>query len=94
MNSTVSLINGFRMFTLTSWKKEKRKEGGREGGKEERETKTGREEDRQRKRPFTDSCFISQNDSIPQEDFTPEVYRVFLNNLCPRPEIDNIFSEL
>lgn len=40
------------------------------------------------------SYFIPQNDSIPQEDFTPEVYRVFLNNLCPRPEIDNIFSEL
>uniref|UniRef100_A0A8C9P901 1-phosphatidylinositol 4,5-bisphosphate phosphodiesterase n=1 Tax=Spermophilus dauricus TaxID=99837 RepID=A0A8C9P901_SPEDA len=34
-----------------------------------------------------------KNDSIPQEDFTPDVYRVFLNNLCPRPEIDNIFSE-
>lgn len=37
---------------------------------------------------------ISQNDSIPQDDFTPDVYRVFLNNLCPRPEIDHIFSEL
>jgi len=37
---------------------------------------------------------ILQNDSIPQDDFTPDVYRVFLNNLCPRPEIDHIFSEL
>ncbi|XP_011369483.1 1-phosphatidylinositol 4,5-bisphosphate phosphodiesterase beta-1 [Pteropus vampyrus] len=37
--------------------------------------------------------YMATNDSIPQDDFTPEVYRVFLNNLCPRPEIDNIFSE-
>ncbi|KAI6071625.1 1-phosphatidylinositol 4,5-bisphosphate phosphodiesterase beta-1 isoform X8 [Aix galericulata] len=37
---------------------------------------------------------IAKNDSIPQDDFTPDVYRVFLNNLCPRPEIDHIFSEL
>ncbi|KAG2467475.1 PLCB1 phosphodiesterase, partial [Polypterus senegalus] len=33
------------------------------------------------------------NDSIPQEDFTPEVYRAFLSSLCPRPEIDSIFAE-
>ncbi|XP_035279636.1 1-phosphatidylinositol 4,5-bisphosphate phosphodiesterase beta-1-like isoform X1 [Anguilla anguilla] len=34
-----------------------------------------------------------RNDSIPPEDFTPEIYRVLLNSICPRPEIDTIFSE-
>ncbi|XP_070296936.1 1-phosphatidylinositol 4,5-bisphosphate phosphodiesterase beta-1-like, partial [Salvelinus sp. IW2-2015] len=34
------------------------------------------------------------SDCIPQEDFTPELYKVFLTNICPRPEIDNIFSEI
>lgn len=38
--------------------------------------------------------YLSQNESIPQEDFTPEAYRDFLSNLCPRPEIDHIFLEL
>uniref|UniRef100_A0A2K6K787 1-phosphatidylinositol 4,5-bisphosphate phosphodiesterase n=1 Tax=Rhinopithecus bieti TaxID=61621 RepID=A0A2K6K787_RHIBE len=51
--------------------------------------------DRKRVETALEACSLpsSRNDSIPQEDFTPEVYRVFLNNLCPRPEIDNIFSE-
>uniref|UniRef100_A0A8C4SJB8 Phosphoinositide phospholipase C n=1 Tax=Erpetoichthys calabaricus TaxID=27687 RepID=A0A8C4SJB8_ERPCA len=42
-----------------------------------------------------ESCNLpsGRNDSIPQEDFTPEVYRVFLSSLCPRPEIDSIFAE-
>ncbi|XP_006894302.1 PREDICTED: 1-phosphatidylinositol 4,5-bisphosphate phosphodiesterase beta-1 isoform X2 [Elephantulus edwardii] len=51
--------------------------------------------DRKRVETALEACSLpsSRNESIPQEDFTPEVYRVFLNNLCPRPEIDNIFSE-
>uniref|UniRef100_A0A6I8NBW9 1-phosphatidylinositol 4,5-bisphosphate phosphodiesterase n=1 Tax=Ornithorhynchus anatinus TaxID=9258 RepID=A0A6I8NBW9_ORNAN len=51
--------------------------------------------DRKRVETALEACSLpsSRNDSIPQEDFTPEVYRVFLNNICPRPEIDNIFSE-
>ncbi|KAM5175831.1 1-phosphatidylinositol 4,5-bisphosphate phosphodiesterase beta-1 isoform 1-T1 [Callospermophilus lateralis] len=51
--------------------------------------------DRKRVETALEACNLpsSRNDSIPQEDFTPDVYRVFLNNLCPRPEIDNIFSE-
>ncbi|XP_059561558.1 1-phosphatidylinositol 4,5-bisphosphate phosphodiesterase beta-1 isoform X2 [Myotis daubentonii] len=51
--------------------------------------------DRKRVETALEACSLpsSRNDSIPQEDFTPEVYRVFLNHLCPRPEIDNIFSE-
>uniref|UniRef100_A0A8C3V2V1 1-phosphatidylinositol 4,5-bisphosphate phosphodiesterase n=1 Tax=Catharus ustulatus TaxID=91951 RepID=A0A8C3V2V1_CATUS len=51
--------------------------------------------DRKRVETALEACNLpsSRNDSIPQDDFTPEVYRVFLNNLCPRPEIDHIFSE-
>ncbi|GAB1286946.1 1-phosphatidylinositol 4,5-bisphosphate phosphodiesterase beta-1 [Apodemus speciosus] len=51
--------------------------------------------DRKRVETALEACSLpsSRNDSIPQEDFTPDVYRIFLNNLCPRPEIDNIFSE-
>ncbi|XP_048456854.1 1-phosphatidylinositol 4,5-bisphosphate phosphodiesterase beta-1-like [Rhincodon typus] len=36
---------------------------------------------------------VQFNDSIPQESFTTEVFQAFLNNICPRPEIDVIFSE-
>ncbi|XP_025057992.1 1-phosphatidylinositol 4,5-bisphosphate phosphodiesterase beta-1 isoform X2 [Alligator sinensis] len=51
--------------------------------------------DRKRVETALEACNLpsARNDSIPQEDFTPEVYRIFLNNLCPRPEIDHIFSE-
>ncbi|XP_066561937.1 1-phosphatidylinositol 4,5-bisphosphate phosphodiesterase beta-1 isoform X3 [Amia ocellicauda] len=51
--------------------------------------------DRKRVETALESCNLpsGRNDSIPQEDFTHDVYRVFLNNLCPRPEIDHIFSE-
>ncbi|KAK3516557.1 hypothetical protein QTP70_022054 [Hemibagrus guttatus] len=34
------------------------------------------------------------NDLIPQEQFTPDIFRVFLNNICPRKDIDTIFSEI
>ncbi|XP_040285796.1 1-phosphatidylinositol 4,5-bisphosphate phosphodiesterase beta-1 isoform X1 [Bufo bufo] len=52
--------------------------------------------DRKRVETALESCNLpsGRSDSIPQDDFTPELYRVFLNNLCPRPEIDNIFSEI
>lgn len=40
------------------------------------------------------SCPPLQSDSIPQEDFTPEVYNMFLSNICPRPELDHIFSDV
>uniref|UniRef100_A0A669C8R8 Phosphoinositide phospholipase C n=1 Tax=Oreochromis niloticus TaxID=8128 RepID=A0A669C8R8_ORENI len=45
---------------------------------------------------FIHLCYfcLLQNDSIPQEDFTPEVYSMFLSNICPRPELDHIFSEV
>ncbi|KAM6458737.1 1-phosphatidylinositol 4,5-bisphosphate phosphodiesterase beta-1 isoform 2-T2 [Liasis olivaceus] len=52
--------------------------------------------DRKRVETALEACNLpsARNDSIPQEDFTPEVYREFLSNLCPRPEIDHIFLEL
>ncbi|XP_053140727.1 1-phosphatidylinositol 4,5-bisphosphate phosphodiesterase beta-1 isoform X12 [Hemicordylus capensis] len=52
--------------------------------------------DRKRVETALEACSLpsARNDSIPQEDFTPEVYREFLSNLCPRPEIDHIFLEL
>ncbi|KAM8946595.1 1-phosphatidylinositol 4,5-bisphosphate phosphodiesterase beta-1 isoform 2-T2 [Pelodytes ibericus] len=52
--------------------------------------------DRKRVETALEACSLpsGRSDSIPQDDFTPEAYRVFLNNICPRPEIDNIFSEL
>ncbi|XP_018422344.1 PREDICTED: 1-phosphatidylinositol 4,5-bisphosphate phosphodiesterase beta-1 [Nanorana parkeri] len=51
--------------------------------------------DRKRVETALEACSLpsGRSDLIPQDDFTPDVYRTFLNNLCPRPEIDNIFSE-
>ncbi|XP_041420271.1 1-phosphatidylinositol 4,5-bisphosphate phosphodiesterase beta-1 isoform X1 [Xenopus laevis] len=51
--------------------------------------------DRKRVETALEACNLpaGRSDSVPQDDFTPEVYKVFLNNICPRPEIDNIFSE-
>ncbi|XP_075452135.1 1-phosphatidylinositol 4,5-bisphosphate phosphodiesterase beta-1 isoform X2 [Ascaphus truei] len=51
--------------------------------------------DRKRVETALEACCLpsGRSDSIPQEDFTPEAYRIFLNNICPRPEIDNIFTE-
>ncbi|XP_072362203.1 1-phosphatidylinositol 4,5-bisphosphate phosphodiesterase beta-1 isoform X2 [Scyliorhinus torazame] len=51
--------------------------------------------DRKRVETALDSCGLpsGRNDSIPQENFTAEVFQAFLNNICPRPEIDNIFSD-
>uniref|UniRef100_A0AAX7VHZ9 1-phosphatidylinositol 4,5-bisphosphate phosphodiesterase n=1 Tax=Astatotilapia calliptera TaxID=8154 RepID=A0AAX7VHZ9_ASTCA len=52
--------------------------------------------DRKRVETALESCNLpsGRNDSIPQEDFTPEVYSMFLSNICPRPELDHIFSEV
>ncbi|KAL0967716.1 hypothetical protein UPYG_G00255960 [Umbra pygmaea] len=52
--------------------------------------------DRKRVETALENCNLpsGRNDSIPQEDFTPEIYKVFLNNICPRPELDNLFSEV
>ncbi|KAL4630531.1 1-phosphatidylinositol 4,5-bisphosphate phosphodiesterase beta-1-like [Arapaima gigas] len=52
--------------------------------------------DRKRVETALENCNLpsGRNDSIPQEDFTLELYKVFLNNICPRPEIDTIFSEI
>ncbi|XP_078799333.1 1-phosphatidylinositol 4,5-bisphosphate phosphodiesterase beta-1 isoform X3 [Oryzias latipes] len=52
--------------------------------------------DRKRVETALESCNLpsGRNESIPQEDFTPEVYSMFLSNICPRPELDHIFSEI
>ncbi|KAJ8288725.1 hypothetical protein COCON_G00013840 [Conger conger] len=51
--------------------------------------------DRKRVETALESCSLpsGRNDSIPLENFTPDVYKDFLSNICPRPEIDQIFSE-
>uniref|UniRef100_A0A7N8WW71 1-phosphatidylinositol 4,5-bisphosphate phosphodiesterase n=1 Tax=Mastacembelus armatus TaxID=205130 RepID=A0A7N8WW71_9TELE len=52
--------------------------------------------DRKRVETALENCNLpsGRNDSIPQEDFTPEVYNMFLSNICPRPELDHIFSDV
>uniref|UniRef100_A0A8C6LED8 1-phosphatidylinositol 4,5-bisphosphate phosphodiesterase n=1 Tax=Nothobranchius furzeri TaxID=105023 RepID=A0A8C6LED8_NOTFU len=52
--------------------------------------------DRKRVETALENCNLpsGRNDSIPQEDFTSDVYNMFLNNICPRPELDHIFSEV
>ncbi|KAM6954480.1 1-phosphatidylinositol 4,5-bisphosphate phosphodiesterase beta-1 [Aplochiton taeniatus] len=52
--------------------------------------------DRKRVETALENCNLpsGRNDSVPQEDFTPEVYRVFLSSICPRPELDHIFSDV
>ncbi|XP_078086490.1 1-phosphatidylinositol 4,5-bisphosphate phosphodiesterase beta-1 [Mustelus asterias] len=51
--------------------------------------------DRKRVEIALDSCGLpsGRNDSIPQESFTAEAFQAFLNNICPRPEIDIIFAD-
>ncbi|KAJ7991071.1 hypothetical protein DPEC_G00293430 [Dallia pectoralis] len=36
---------------------------------------------------------FGRSDSIPIEDFTHDAYRSFLSHLCPRPELNSIFSQ-
>ncbi|KAM9355316.1 1-phosphatidylinositol 4,5-bisphosphate phosphodiesterase beta-1 [Pholidichthys leucotaenia] len=52
--------------------------------------------DRKRVETALENCNLpsGRSDSIPQEDFTPEVYNLFLSNICPRPELDHIFSDV
>ncbi|KAK1888801.1 1-phosphatidylinositol 45-bisphosphate phosphodiesterase beta-1 [Dissostichus eleginoides] len=52
--------------------------------------------DRKRVETALENCNLpsGRNDSIPQEDFTPEVYNMFLSNICPRTELDHIFSDV
>lgn len=51
--------------------------------------------DRKRVETALEACGLppGRSESVPQDDFTPDVYHAFVNNLCPRPEIDNIFAE-
>ncbi|XP_062302974.1 1-phosphatidylinositol 4,5-bisphosphate phosphodiesterase beta-1 isoform X2 [Osmerus eperlanus] len=50
--------------------------------------------DRKRVETALESCQLpsGRGDSIHVEDFTPEVYRTFLANICPRPELSQVFS--
>nr|XP_057913827.1 1-phosphatidylinositol 4,5-bisphosphate phosphodiesterase beta-1 isoform X2 [Doryrhamphus excisus] len=52
--------------------------------------------DRKRVETALENCNLpsGRNDAIPQEDFTPEVYNLFLSNICPRPELDHIFCDV
>uniref|UniRef100_A0A3P9N9V2 Phosphoinositide phospholipase C n=1 Tax=Poecilia reticulata TaxID=8081 RepID=A0A3P9N9V2_POERE len=43
-------------------------------------------------KPVSVSSLFDQGDSIKLEDFTLDVYRNFLESLCPRPELGNIFK--
>uniref|UniRef100_A0A8C7G3F0 1-phosphatidylinositol 4,5-bisphosphate phosphodiesterase n=1 Tax=Oncorhynchus kisutch TaxID=8019 RepID=A0A8C7G3F0_ONCKI len=36
---------------------------------------------------------FGRSNSIPLDDFTPDVYRSFLSHLCPRPELSSVFSQ-
>ncbi|GLD69644.1 1-phosphatidylinositol 4,5-bisphosphate phosphodiesterase beta-1-like protein [Lates japonicus] len=50
--------------------------------------------DRKKVENALESCRLpyGRGDSIKLEDFTQEVYRNFLDSLCPRPELSNIFK--
>uniref|UniRef100_A0A8C1ZL17 Phosphoinositide phospholipase C n=1 Tax=Cyprinus carpio TaxID=7962 RepID=A0A8C1ZL17_CYPCA len=52
--------------------------------------------DRKRVETALESCNLpaGRSDSIPLEDLTPDVYKSFINNLCPRSEINQIFADL
>uniref|UniRef100_A0AAY4D5U2 1-phosphatidylinositol 4,5-bisphosphate phosphodiesterase n=1 Tax=Denticeps clupeoides TaxID=299321 RepID=A0AAY4D5U2_9TELE len=52
--------------------------------------------DRKRVETALENCNLSsgRNDAIPQDDFTTEIFKAFLNSICPRPDIDTIFSEV
>uniref|UniRef100_A0A671MJY0 1-phosphatidylinositol 4,5-bisphosphate phosphodiesterase n=1 Tax=Sinocyclocheilus anshuiensis TaxID=1608454 RepID=A0A671MJY0_9TELE len=52
--------------------------------------------DRRRVENALEVCSLptGRNDAIPQDTFTPDVYRQLLNNICPRNDIDTIFSEI
>ncbi|NXT84026.1 PLCB2 phosphodiesterase, partial [Zapornia atra] len=50
--------------------------------------------DRKRVEAALNACHLpkGKNDAINPEDFPETVYKTFLMNLCPRPEIDEIFT--
>ncbi|NXG20833.1 PLCB2 phosphodiesterase, partial [Grallaria varia] len=50
--------------------------------------------DRRRVEAALSACHLpkGKNDAINPEDFPEPVYKTFLMNLCPRPEIDEIFT--
>ncbi|XP_077350862.1 1-phosphatidylinositol 4,5-bisphosphate phosphodiesterase beta-1-like [Festucalex cinctus] len=50
--------------------------------------------DRKRVENALENCRLpyGRGDAIKLEDFTPEVYKSFLEHLCPRPELANIFK--
>uniref|UniRef100_A0A8C8VH50 1-phosphatidylinositol 4,5-bisphosphate phosphodiesterase n=1 Tax=Pelusios castaneus TaxID=367368 RepID=A0A8C8VH50_9SAUR len=50
--------------------------------------------DRKRVQAALNACHLpkGKNDAINPEDFPEKVYKTFLMNLCPRPEIDEIFT--
>uniref|UniRef100_A0A8C5X2E8 1-phosphatidylinositol 4,5-bisphosphate phosphodiesterase n=1 Tax=Malurus cyaneus samueli TaxID=2593467 RepID=A0A8C5X2E8_9PASS len=50
--------------------------------------------DRKRVEEALSACHLpnGKNDAINPEDFPEPVYKTFLMNLCPRPEIDEIFT--
>uniref|UniRef100_A0A672RR58 1-phosphatidylinositol 4,5-bisphosphate phosphodiesterase n=1 Tax=Sinocyclocheilus grahami TaxID=75366 RepID=A0A672RR58_SINGR len=52
--------------------------------------------DRRRVENSLEVCGLptGRNDTVPQDTFTPDVYRQLLNNICPRNDIDTIFSEI
>ncbi|KAK7134132.1 hypothetical protein R3I94_015855 [Phoxinus phoxinus] len=52
--------------------------------------------DRRRVENAMEICGLptQRSESIPQDRFTPDVFRQLLNNICPRNDIDTIFSEI
>ncbi|XP_073789962.1 1-phosphatidylinositol 4,5-bisphosphate phosphodiesterase beta-1 isoform X2 [Danio rerio] len=52
--------------------------------------------DRRRVESALEVCSLptGRNDSIPLDTFTQDVYRQLLNNICPRNDIDTIFSDI
>lgn len=51
--------------------------------------------DRKRVESALEICGLptGRNDSISRDTFTPDIYRRLLNSICPRNDIDTIFSE-
>uniref|UniRef100_A0AAR2L381 1-phosphatidylinositol 4,5-bisphosphate phosphodiesterase n=1 Tax=Pygocentrus nattereri TaxID=42514 RepID=A0AAR2L381_PYGNA len=52
--------------------------------------------DRKRVETALESCNLpsGRNDSVPLEDLTSDIYKSFIANLCPRPEVNQIFADL
>ncbi|XP_072545356.1 1-phosphatidylinositol 4,5-bisphosphate phosphodiesterase beta-1 isoform X1 [Salminus brasiliensis] len=52
--------------------------------------------DRKRVETALESCNLpsGRSDSVPLEDLTSDIYKSFIANICPRPEINQIFADL